>query len=60
MNISQTAINVIIAVAVIAIALIACSTMGVSVPSWVIQVLWVVVIACVCIFAIKFLTGAKQ
>lgn len=52
------AIWIIIVAAVVAIVFIACRAMGVAIPPWVIQVFWVVIIAVVCIFAIKFLITA--
>lgn len=54
-GIAGMAIWVIIVAAVVAIALIACRAMGVPIPGWVVQVFWVVIIAIVCVFAIKLL-----
>ena len=50
--------TLILIAACVAIALIAIRAMGIDVPSWVIQILWVVVIAVVAIAAIRFLLGA--
>lgn len=54
-GIAGMAIWVIIIAAVIAIVYIACRQMGVDIPAWVVQVFWVLVVAVVCIFAIRFL-----
>jgi hypothetical protein len=54
-GIAGMAIWVIIVAAVIAIVYIATRAMGVAIPPWVVQVFWVLVIAVVCIFAIRFL-----
>lgn len=54
-GIAGMAIWVIIVAAVVAVALIACRAMGVPIPPWVVQVFWVLIIAVVCVFAIKFL-----
>ena len=45
----------ILAAAIVAIGFVACKAMGVSIPNWVVQIFWIVVIAVVCIMAIKFL-----
>ncbi len=52
--------KVIIAAALLAICLVALPAMGISIPAWAMQVLWIIVIALVCIFAIKFLLGDKS
>lgn len=57
-GIAGLAIWIIIVAAVAAIVFVACRAMGVAIPGWVIQVFWVVVIAVVCIAAIKFLVMA--
>lgn len=54
-GIAGLAIYIVLIAAVIAVVLIACRAMGVVIPPWVTQVLWIVVIAAVCIWAIKFL-----
>lgn len=56
MSIVALAIWIIIVAAVAAIVFVACKAMGVTIPNWV--VLWIVVVAVVCIAAIKFLVGA--
>jgi hypothetical protein len=52
------AIWIIIVAAVAAIVFVALRTMGVAIPGWVVQIFWIVVVAIVCILAIKFLVGA--
>jgi hypothetical protein len=52
------AIWVIIIAAVIAIVFVALRKFGIAIPEWVVQVFWIVVVAIVCIVAIKFLVGA--
>lgn len=54
-GVAGLAIWIIILAAVVAIVFIATKAMGVTIPGWVIQVFWVVVIAVVCIAAIKLL-----
>lgn len=54
-GIAGFAIWVVIIAAIVAIVFIACKAMGVAIPDWVIKVLWILVIAAVCIWAIKFL-----
>lgn len=50
-------LTLIIVAAVVAIALVAIRAMGVDVPPWVVQILWILVIAIVAVAAIKFLVG---
>jgi len=50
------AINVIIVAAVIALVFIALRQFNLTIPPWVVQVFWVIIVAIVIIFAIKFLT----
>jgi hypothetical protein len=57
-GIAGLAIWLILLAAVVAIVFIACRAMGIAIPGWVVQVFWIVVIAFVCIFAIKLLLGA--
>jgi hypothetical protein len=57
-GIAGLAIWIILVAAIAAIVFIACKAMGVAIPPWVVQVFWVLVIAVVCIVAIKFLVGA--
>jgi hypothetical protein len=56
-SIAGIAILIIIVAAIVAIVFVACRAMGVSIPGWVVHVFWIVVIAVVCILAIKFLVG---
>lgn len=49
------AVYIVLIAAVIAIVVIACRAMGIAIPAWAIQVCWIIVIAAVCIWAIKFL-----
>lgn len=58
-KVGQYAILLIFVAAVIVIAFIACTAMGVIIPGWVINVFWVLVIAFVCIAAIKLLMGGS-
>jgi len=51
----QWVIAVIIIAGAIAILLIALPAMGISVPSWAMQIFWVVVIVAVAIVALRFL-----
>ena len=55
---ASMAIFVIIVAAIIAIVFVALRKLGIAIPDWVVQVFWVVVVAVVCIAAIKFLVGA--
>jgi hypothetical protein len=57
-GIAGLAIWIILVAAIAAIVFIACKAMGVAIPPWVVQVFWVLIIAVVCIVAIKFLVGA--
>lgn len=57
-GIAGLAITIIIIAAVAAIVFVACRAMGLAIPGWVINVFWIVVVAFVCIVAIKFLVGA--
>lgn len=57
LSIAQIAIAAIIIAGVIAIAYIAMKALGVQPPSWVIQVLWVLLIVVVCVLAVKFLVS---
>lgn len=54
-GIAGLAIAIILIAAVAAIVFIALRQMGVAIPPWVIQVFWVLVVAFVCIAAIRFL-----
>lgn len=54
-GVGSYAIAAIIIAAVCIIVFIAFKAMGVAIPPWVIQVFWVLVIAFVCIAAVKLL-----
>lgn len=54
-GIGGLAVYIVIIAAVVAVVLIACKAMGVVIPSWVTNVVWVLIIAAVCVWAIKFL-----
>lgn len=54
-GVAGIAVWIIIVAAVVAIVFIACKAMGVTIPGWVVQVLWILVIAAVCVWAVKFL-----
>lgn len=49
----QIAIAIVVIAAVIGLLLVACRQFGVSIPDWLVQVFWIVVAACVIIFAIR-------
>lgn len=54
---SGLAVWLVLIVAVCAIVFIATKAMGITIPQWAIQVLTIVFIAIVCIWAIQFLVG---
>lgn len=56
-SIGEIAIAIIIVAAVVAIVYVALAKFGVAIPGWVVQVFWIVVVAAVCIFAIRLLLG---
>lgn len=51
------AIWLVIVAAIVGIVFVACKAMGVAIPGWVVQVFWIVVVAVVCIAAIRFVAG---
>jgi hypothetical protein len=53
----QMIIFLVVICAVVGIAMVAIRQSGVNIPSWVFTISWIVVVACVAIFAIKFLAG---
>ena len=53
LSLGQIAVYAIVIAAVVAIVWIAMRAMGVQPPGWAVQVFWVVVIAIVCILAIR-------
>ena len=56
-SIVQMVIMLIIVCAVIGIAMVAIRQSGVAVPQWVFTIAWIVIVALVAIFAIRFLVG---
>ena len=54
LSIGEMAILVVIIAAVVALVAIALRKFGVAIPDWVVQVFWVLVVAVVIIFAIRF------
>lgn len=48
-------IAVVILAACVGLVWIACRQFGVTIPQWAVQVFWIVVVAAVVIFAIRFL-----
>lgn len=57
LSIAQIAIAIIVVAAICAVVFIALRQMGVAIPSFVIQIFWVLVCAVVCVLAVKFLIG---
>jgi hypothetical protein len=53
-SLGQLLIYVVVIAACVALAVIAIRQFGISIPSWVAQVFWVVVVAAVVIVAIRF------
>ncbi len=51
------AIWIVIVIAIVALVALACKTMGVSIPAWVQQAFWIVIVAVVIIAAIRFVAG---
>jgi hypothetical protein len=52
-SIGDLLIAVIIIAACIGIVYVALRVFGVSIPAWAVQIFWIVVVACVAIFAIR-------
>lgn len=53
-GIGDVAIAIVIIAAIVAIMYVALRVFGVAIPSWVIQIFWIVVVAIVAIIAIRF------
>lgn len=53
-SIAQLAIAIVVIAACCGLVMVACRQFGVTIPGWLVQVLWIVVVACVVIFAIRF------
>jgi hypothetical protein len=56
-NIVSLIITFIIVAACVAIAVVACSAMGIAIPGWVMQIGWIIVIVVVAVVAIKFVVS---
>lgn len=54
-GIGEVLVALIVIAAVVAVFLIAVRNMGIAVPQWVVQILWVVGVACLAVVAIRFL-----
>jgi hypothetical protein len=54
-GIPELAVWLIIVAAIVAVVLIVLRAMGIAVPAWVVQILWVIAIAAVGILAIRLL-----
>lgn len=52
-SIGEIAIMIVIVAAVVAIVYVALRQFGITIPGWVIQVFWIIVVCFVCILAIK-------
>ncbi len=53
-SLGEILIAVVIVAAAVALVYVALRQFGVSIPQWVVQVFWIVVVAVVVIFAIRF------
>lgn len=58
-TIGDYAILLIVLAAIVAVAFVACTAMGVTIPGWVVHVFWILVICIVCVGAIKLLMGGR-
>jgi hypothetical protein len=56
-SIAQLVIAIILIAAVVGIGIVAVRVSGIQIPSWVIQIAWIVLVSLVAIFAIRFLMG---
>ena len=56
-GLAQIAIFIVVIAAIVALVYIALRKFGVSIPDWVVQVFWILVVAVVIIIAIKFVAG---
>ena len=57
LSITQIAIAIVGIAAIVALVYVALNKFGVSIPDWVQQVFWIVVVAVVVILAIKFVAS---
>lgn len=53
-GIGEFIILIVVIAAIVAIMYVALARFGIAIPSWVIQIFWIVVVAAVAIFAIRF------
>jgi hypothetical protein len=51
----ELAVAIIIAIAIIAVVVVFTRAAGVSIPGWLVQILWIVLAAVVAIIAVRFL-----
>ena len=57
LSIEQLAITIVVIAAVVALVFLALRQFKVTIPPWVIEVLWIVVVAMVIILAIRFVAS---
>jgi uncharacterized protein (DUF983 family) len=55
MSVGQIAIAIVVIAAIVAVVFVALRQFNVAIPSWVVHVFWILVVAAVCILAIRFL-----
>ena len=53
-SLGQILISVVVIAACVAIVLVAVRYFGIAIPSWAVSIFWIVIVACVAIFAIRF------
>ena len=53
----QWAIFIVIIAAIVAVVFVALKQFGIAIPGWVITIFWILVVAVVCIGAIRFLAS---
>lgn len=56
-SIVQMTIMIVVVAAVCALVFLALNQFGISIPGWVQSAFWIVVVACVIIFAIRLVAG---
>lgn len=56
-GIGQWAIAIVVVAAIAAIVFLALRKFGVTIPDWIVQIFWILVVAVACVGAIKFLMG---
>ena len=57
MSIGQIAIYIVVAAAIIALVYVALQQFGIAIPPWVVQIFWIMVVACVVVLAIRIVMG---